>query len=96
MLLPLLAPIVHLIFASAIVQASPTLHPDLLVRTPPGRTPQDVVQAVRRGIGAAANGSQPFRWEGHTTLDRSWDGAVLLQLQVSPRKAAPDQAANTP
>lgn len=69
-----------LLLLSSSISASPVAQRSMHVRTDGARTPQDVVEAVRRGIGSAANSSQGFHWEGSSSLDKSWNGAVLLQL----------------
>lgn len=54
---------------------------DLAVRTynAPGSTVEDTYRAIRRGL-AAAKLEKRTDLKGNTTLDRSWDGAVLLKL----------------
>lgn len=61
--------------------ASP-LEPAVHVRTPPGTSEDAVVQAIRRELAVAAVQKRDREYKVNTTLDRSWDGAVLLSLYV--------------
>lgn len=62
------------------VAATTDLDTSVRVRAPPGRSERDVYDAVRRGLGRAANHTAGFHYNVNETLDRSWDGAVLLSL----------------
>ncbi|KAK5127089.1 hypothetical protein LTR85_008449 [Meristemomyces frigidus] len=50
------------------------------IRTPPGSSADHVVRAIRREIAVAAVEKRDQDLKVNTTLDRSWDGAVLLSL----------------
>jgi len=54
---------------------------DLAVRTfnAPGQTDADTHRAIRRGL-AEAKLQKRDDLKGNVTLDRSWDGAVLLKM----------------
>jgi hypothetical protein len=62
--------------------AGPLVDPSVRVRTAQGISQYDVARAVRREIDVIANSTKGFDVKGSTSLDRSWDDAVLLKLYV--------------
>ncbi len=58
------------------------VQPAVNIRSHQGVTPYAVVQAVRREISVISNSSTEFDVKVNQTINRSWDGAVLLQMCV--------------
>jgi hypothetical protein len=53
------------------------------VRNAPGASIADTYLAVRRAVSEAAAQKRNVNLKNSTTLDRSWDAAILLKLLVS-------------
>lgn len=68
---------------SIILIAATPLESSRIVYAPAGRSQSDVVHSIRQELGRAAFTKRDTEWKNSTSLDRSWDGAVLLQLYVA-------------
>lgn len=69
----------HIVLAKALPNS-----PSIDVRTPPGGSKSAVVRNIKHEIARASLEETCHPWKANTSLDKSWDGAVLLQLFVEP------------
>ncbi|KAK1817413.1 hypothetical protein LTR12_008169 [Friedmanniomyces endolithicus] len=75
----LLQLLTHIALFLSIALAYPPLHSDVRIRSSPGLSAEDVVLAVRRDL-AIAGLTKRQELNVATSLERSWNGAVLLKL----------------
>ncbi len=69
----------------SIALAYPPLGSDVRIRSSPGLSAEDVVRAVRRDL-AIAGLTKRQELNVATSLERSWNGAVLLKLYTRPQR----------
>jgi len=73
----------HIALFLSIALAYPPLGPDVHVRSSPELSVEDVVLAVQRDL-AIASLTKRQELNVATSLERSWNGAVLLKLYTRP------------
>lgn len=67
-------------FMTSLVVASTESPVDLVVRTNPGKTASDTLRAIRRSIANARVEGRKEKFSNSTSLEKSFDNAVLFKL----------------